>query len=226
MRIMKKLLILILIIFVPRVNAMQPAVNPVGTEPEDPAIARAHRIIAFESKEAPFHVKNSFLEAYMNPASFTAITEDTLTFAHYKYKEVAYVLPWAVALAHLREAKEKAQRVNEESEPTEFVPIKIDPFVQLSEQQTYALQIVFFKGYLANNDLKKSIASERLKQLLANRDVYKKAFDKKNGKQVIDAAKNSLHTQPFESLTLRINSFRTVALIQNCLQGGMASTRP
>lgn len=207
---MKKLFLVLAVTCICSMRGMESVPAKAET---DPAIMQAHRLKALESKFAPFHEKNSFLDAYMNPSSFVALTKDTITFAHYKHPEITYTITWQTAFDHLTQARTEAQEtkkiIDSNKRDLIFEAFNQNPFLSITEKQKYDMQIVWFLGYIENSDFdKSSIEPSAIGTIICNRVLYKKAFEKKDFEEIKKITKNKLRTKPFDTLPMRIASMR------------------
>lgn len=235
---MKKLIIFSLITGSLNLIAMD-GVQPQEHQDEvDPVVAQIQILKALKSREASYHEKNSFLDAYMNPTSFTRISDTHVSFIHHKYSGIFYDLMWDTALAYLAEAAQESNKVmaasnnqNEAAQLLESLPK--EPLRKLTEKQKYTLQILFFGGYANNEDLDKKSPVD-LGSIILNRANYKSAFSAKDPKRVSECSMTELHGKRFENLTDRIKGLRLMTIMRPMAEctaligalGGVLGARP
>lgn len=200
----------------------------VPTAPEiDPAIMQAHELKALKSQEAPFHEKNSFLDAYMNPSNFVAIEQDTINFPHYKYSHILYNLRWEVALKTLQDATNECKALTQQSRQNNtehplIIALQKEPFQKFSEKQRYELQLLFLNAYQENKDLEleKNEGTE-IANIILNRGCYANAFNARDVKKVSEYSMTELRAHPFENLSSRIDELRLLAIMKTSMQGSI-----
>lgn len=192
----------------------------------DPVMVQVHELKAFKSKEALFHERNSFLDAYMNPSSFTELSAERVCFVHHKYPDITYAVSWDEALAHLAQARKDTEAVAEAAKKDEDLPIlkftREDPLRKLAEQQKYQFQIICFTRHLAHDDFDKEPSARVDKaRIIANRHLYWFAFDKKDSQGVLKGSEAELHDRRFKNLSSRIEGLRYMTIMQPVIEGGL-----
>lgn len=225
---MKKLIILSLITGSLNLIAMDGAQPQEHQDEVDPVVAQIQILKALKSKEALYHEKNSFLDAYMNPTSFTRISNTHVSFVHHKYPGIFYDLVWDTVLIYLAEATQEGNKVmaasNGQNEAAQLLgSLSKEPLRKLTEKQKYTLQVLFFGGYVNNEDLdKKSVPMVDLGNIILNRTQYKCAFHTKDPKKITECSMAELRTKRFENLTERIKGMRLMAIMKPMAQNTMA----
>lgn len=183
------------------------------------AYSSAELISIMSGPDEKFHQRNSFLDAFMDPARFE-FSSKGIQFKHYEYAAIKYSLSWDQANNLLNTiVADMGKLIDEEKVMPALESIKNNS-QKLTEEQKYSFQIIHSTLHYGHLDLKNTDGSLAVRRkVIYDRNRYRDAFSSGKWKDVRKYSEKRMNlASHFPNLTTRIQSFVKVGKLQEYLK--------